>query len=179
MLKFLPILFSLFFLFHTSSFTLHNSLARTTPEDIVNAKREIYQKMIQNYSEKHQGQLEDLYQKIAGVNKNVTDELSQIMERQGQILEEYIKRSGTDPRYQTDGIHRNLDDKVENARYYLTFAHEAVAFQAAKIYIFELTSEANIKKDALSTISQLQSDLNTLKGKVTKSQNTIKVLVER
>lgn len=175
--KFLVIIIFLL-LTHSSSLITHHSYARTTPEDIVNSKREAYLQKVSKYSQTNQQKLKKLSQNITEVNKKATDELSQIMERQAQILDEYIRRTGTDPRYQTDGIHRNLNNKIENARYFLTFAHEAVAFQAAKIYIFDLFSEKNIKGDALSTISQLQSDLNILRGKVTKSQNIIKDLIK-
>lgn len=177
MIKFLFI-FLLFILTLNSPLITHHSYARVTPEDIVNQKRETFQQKLKNYSAKHQEQLKKLSQNITEVNKKATDELSQIMERQAQILDEYIRRAGEDPRYQTDGIHRNLDNKIENARYFLTFAHEAVAFQAAKIYIFDLSSEKNIKNDALSTISIWQSDLNILRGKVLKSQNIIKDLIK-
>lgn len=176
MLKFLPI-FLLLTMLHTSNLILHTSYARTTPEDIVNQKRDNYNQRVKNYSSENKQKLENFSQKIADVNKKSTDELSQNMERQAQILEEYIRRTGADPRYQTDGIHRNLDNRVENARYFLTFAHEAVAFQAAKIYIFDLTNESNIKTDANKLVTQLQSDLNILRGKVIKSQNIIKSLV--
>lgn len=178
MTKILPI-FLLLTMLHTSNLILHTSYARTTPEDIVNQKRDNYNQRVKNYSSENKQKLETFSQKIAEVNKKATDELSQNMDRQAQILEEQIRRTDADPRYQTDGIHRNLDNRVENARYWLTFAHEAVAFQAAKISIFDLTSEKNIKSDVLSAISQLESDLNILKGKVVKSHNTIKALVKR
>lgn len=170
-----------FAIFITLAFSLlvgcQTVYARVTPEDIVNQKREAYNQRVKNYSSENKHKLETFSQKIAEVNKKSTDELSQNMGRQAQILEEYIRRTGADPRYQTDGIHRNLDNRVENARYFLTFAHEAVAFQAAKIYIFDLTNESNIKTDANKLVTQLQSDLNILRGKVIKSQNIIKILV--
>lgn len=83
-----------------------------------------------------------------------------------------------DPRYETDGIKRNLENDVENTRYWLTYAHEAVAFQAAKVYVFNLTGQSNINRDINSTISQMYADLNGLRSKVIKSQKIILDLVD-
>lgn len=140
--------------------------ARVTPEDIVNAKREVYQQIIKKYSPNSQVKLAQMEQGIAEVNQKLTDQLDVNMQTQAAILEEYARRQGGE-----------ASDSIENARYWLTYAHEAVAFQAAKIYIFELSSEKNLQGDVTKTISQLQSDLNTLRGKVIKSQQIIKELV--
>lgn len=137
--------------------------ARTTPEDIVNAKRGEYQKIVVKYSKDHQQKLAILSNNIASVNKKITDDLSTNMERQGQILDQYVSR------------HPNAD--VTNARYWLTFAHEAVAYQAAHIYSFNLRGESAIKSNALSLISNLQFDINILAGKVEKSRKIIAALV--
>lgn len=140
-----------------------NSYARITPEDIVNEKRQLFTQRSKSYSPQSKTKLETWEKKIAGFNKEKTDILDENMTRQAQILEEYVRR--------------NPNAEVEDARYWLTYAHEAVAYQAAKIYIFDLTSEKNINSDIVSTISILQSELNTLRGKVLKSQKIISELV--
>ncbi len=159
-----------------ASFFAAATSARTTPADILNSQKSVYDQKVALYSPNHKQTLEDLSQKIAGLNKKITTELGQNMERQGQILEEYIRRNSLEEK-SNNGITRNLSEPVENARYWLTFAHEAVAYQAAKIYIFNLTSEANIKSDADAAISLLESDTNILSSKVLKSQKIIKNLV--
>lgn len=150
--------------------------ARTTPEDILNSKRSAYAQKVQNYSSIHKQKLEDLSQKIANLNKKITDDLNLNMEKQGQILEEYTRRNNLE-KVSNDGIKRNLNEPMENARYWLTFAHEAVAYQAAKTYVFNLTSEANIRGDTNTAISLLESDINTLRSKIAKSQKIIRNLV--
>lgn len=152
--------------------------ARITPEDILNSKRSAYAQKVQNYSSIHKQKLEDLSQKIANLNKKITDDLNLNMERQGQILEEYTRRNNLEE-ISNDGIKRNLNEPVENASYWLTFAHEAVAYQAAKTYVFNLTSETNIRSDANATISLLESDINVLSLKVAKSRKIIKQLVNQ
>ncbi len=51
---------------------------------------------------------------------------------QGGILDEFIRRKG-------EGA------GTDKTRYWITYAHEAVAYQAAKVYIYNLTSEGNLK----------------------------------
>lgn len=151
--------------------------ARTTPEDIINSQRQAYQSKSANYSAENKQKLETLSKKIADLNKAKTQDLLQIMERQGLILDEYLKRSGIIESGGQDGINRNLKDPVENARYQITFAHEAIAYQAAKIYVYNLTGEANIKSDANRLIGQLRADLESTRQKVINSQNTLKKLI--
>lgn len=143
-------------------------LARVTPEDIVNAQQATYQKKVVNYSVDHKQKLEQLSASIARVNKNRTNELERNMETQAAILDQYEKR-------QND----KNDEVIKNARYWITYAHEAVAYQAAKIYIFDLSNEKNIQGDALSTISIFQSELNSARSKVIKSQNILLEVVTK
>lgn len=153
--------------------------ARTTPQDIVDAKQAAYDAKAKNYSPQTQSKLKDLAAEVADMNRVQTETLEQIMVRQGEILNEYVFRKGLADKAATDGINRDLSDPIENARYWLTFAHEAVAYQAAKVYIFNLSSENNAKGDVNSTINTLQSDMTGLKAKVIKSHNIIEQLISK
>lgn len=141
--------------------------ARITPDDIVKANKEVYEKKLKFYSVSNKQKLTKMEGLIAQVNKIRTDQLAQIMQKQAAILDEYQKRVGD----------KNAKD-IDNTRYWITFAHEAVAFQAAKIYIFDLTSEKNLIQDVDSTINLLQSDLNLTRLKVINSQKTLKKSVK-
>ena len=103
--------------------------ARTTPEDIVNSKKDSYNQTVQNYSPENKQKLDSYSHNIATLNKIITDDYQFNMETQALILNEYIKRNPE----------QASSSQVENAQYWLTYAHEAVAFQAAKIYIFEFS----------------------------------------
>lgn len=140
--------------------------ARTTPEDIFNAKKETYNKTIVSYSSSNKQKLDQLAQKISQINKTRTDELDQIMVTQAVILDEYEERS--------DG--KNVEE-IKKSRYWITYAHEAVAYQAAKNYVFELNGEGRIKGDALSTVNLFQSELNSTRAKVIKSQKILEGVV--
>lgn len=170
----LIILLSLFILY-ALPFTL---FARTTPDDILREQREVYNTRVKNYSPENQRKLAEFEQKVAAMNKNQTDILEAKMVRQGEILNEYVFRQGIQER-QADGISRNLSDPIENARYWLTFAHEAVAYQAAKHYIFDLSGENNIKANINSDINQLANDMDILAGKVDKSQKLVEALISK
>lgn len=141
---------------------------RITPEDIINSKQASYQEKVNNYSPVNQQKLQKLSDQIAKINKQRTDDLSYIMNVQGALLDEYESRQ--------DGQNKEV---IEKARYWITFAHEAVAYQAAKIYIFNLTSETNIKGDAQNLVLFFQSELNYARSTVINSQAILKGLLAK
>lgn len=143
-----------------------NVFARVTPEDIVKAQRRAYDAKIKNYSLDHRQKLENLQDRIALLNKVKTDQLGRAMEVQALILDEYERRVGG----------KDTED-IKKARYWVTYAHEAVAYQAAKIYIFGLSNEKNIKNDTISTINLFQSDLNSTRLKVVNSQKILQGVI--
>lgn len=146
--------------------TIIPAQARVTPEDIVNSKKEAYEEKVKDYSPENKQKLEKLSVKITEVNKKRTNELDRIMVAQAAILDEYQSRVGGKNKTQ-----------IEKARYWITYAHEAVAYQAAKIYLYNLSSESNIKNDALNLISLFQGDLNSARSKVIYSQKILKETV--
>lgn len=143
-------------------------LARVTPEDIVNERKAEYNSRVKNYSSSNKKRLEEFNKKIHELNWKVCAELEENMARQGQILDEYQERNG--------GVET---ESMKNSRYWITYAHEAVAYQAAKVYVYNLTGETNVNKDILSAINQMNAEIVTLKGKVTKSQNILKSTVTK
>lgn len=165
------------FLFTLSS-TLFPAIARTTPEDIYNEKLQAYESKRQTYSLENQKKLDAYQDEIKALNAFITTELENNTLRQGEILNEYVIRNNIPTVPETDGIHRDLDDPVENARYWITYAHEAIAFQAAKNYLFSLTGESNINRDIVLQIQSLQSDTGILKGKVEKSKQALIKLLQ-
>src|SRR5258708_7090389 len=158
-------IFFLFLLlpFYLSLFTpIHALYIPRIQED---ARKEAYQQKLKTYSPQNQQKLEKLGKTIANLNKKESDQLTQIMEGQAQIMDEYERRQNLIEVKQTDGKTRNLSNQFENARYWLTYPHEAVAFEAAKNYIFTLSSEATIKRDATNTVSEFENDMVALQGK--------------
>src|SRR5262249_40922229 len=147
--------------------------------DIVNAQKDSYNRSIQNYSATNKQKLTDWDKKIEIFNDQKCAELEHIMETQGAILDEFIRRSEKNEKLATDGKTRNLSDPIENARYWLTYAHEAVAFQAAKVYVFNATGESAINQNILSTVNTMNGDLNILRGKVQKSQTIMEELINK
>ncbi len=157
--------------------------ARTTPEDTLNASRQAYEARVAKYSPTHQQQLKELSAKIAAVNKEETDKLVQIAITQGLILDEYQRRNLTPERIETQTKYHTPNDAltkdgIEKARYWITFAHEAVAYQAAQVYIINLTSEANIKADAKATVNEMKAELASARQKVLNSQKTLEAVIK-
>jgi hypothetical protein len=140
--------------------------ARVTPEDILNERREAYNQRVGSYSQTGKDRLNLVSERIVEMNKAKTDELEWIMESQARILDEYETRN---PGKNIKGI--------EEGRYWITFAHEAVAYQAAKIYIFDLSTEANIEPDIKRTVGVFRSELNSTRDKVIKSQKVLEGII--
>lgn len=153
--------------------------ARTTPEDIYNERLSVYESKRQTYTLENQKKLDQFEAEITNLNSLITSELESNTLRQGEILDEYIRRNDIPTVPETDGIRRNLSDPVENARYWITYAHEAIAFQAAKKYLFGLTGEAGVNRDIIVQINDLQSDIGVLKGKVEKSKQALVSLLKK
>lgn len=155
------------------------AFARVNPESIYNEAREGYEKKRQTYSLENQKKLDQYEEEIKGLNAFITTELEHDTLRQGEILDEYIRRNDIPTVPETDGIRRNLTDPVENARYWITYAHEAIAYQAAKNYLFSLSGEANVNRDITLQINALQGDIGVLKGKVEKSKQALIQLLNK
>lgn len=163
----------------TLSSSLFPVFARTTPEDIYKEQLSTYEAKRQTYSLENQKKLDQFQDEIKNLNKLITTDLENNTLRQGEILDEYIRRNNIPTIPETDGIHRDLADPLENARYWITYAHEAIAFQAAKNYLFSLTGEANVNRDIVIQIQALQSDTGVLKGKVEKSKQALISLLKK
>jgi hypothetical protein len=163
----------------TLSLSVPTIFARTTPEDIYNQNRQAYETKRQTFSLENQKKLDAYEDEIKALNAFITKELENNTLEQGEILDEYIRRNNIPTVPETDGIKRNLSDPLENARYWITYAHEAIAFQAAKNYMFSLSSEANINRDITIQIQALQGDIGVLKGKVEKSKQALIALLKK
>lgn len=164
-----------FLIFHFTPVTQ----ARTTPEDIYNEKRAAYEAKRQTFSLENQKKLDQYEEEIKTLNTFITQELENNTLRQGEILNEYILRNNIPTVPETDGIRRNLTDPVENARYWITYAHEAIAFQASKKYLFQLSTENNTDRDIVLQINALQSDIGILKGKIDRSKQALLSLLKK
>ncbi len=128
--------------------------------------RETYNQKKAAYSPTDQKKLDNLANQIIEINSRRTTELSLQMEAQGEILDEFQSRNP------------GKVAQVEKVRYWVTYAHEAVAFQAAKNYIFTLISETNLKRDVTPTVNQFENDLSVLRKKVINSQSMVQELVK-
>lgn len=151
--------------------------ARVTPEDILNERKEAYEAKVKNYSPENKQKIETVMKKVASMNRAKTDELNGYMLQQGLILDEYERRAGLYGAPPTSDNFK-LGSPNEQSRYWITFAHEAIDYQAAKIYIPTLTTEANLKNDLLNMIANFQSELNYARSTATKSQGILQGVIK-
>ena len=154
---------------------------RTTPDDLAREALQAYENTLKTYTPTHQQNLKDMTTKIADTNRSLSAQLTAAMETQAVILDEYQTRLGKGNLQESfhspqDG--KNSTDPLDQARYWVTYAHEAVAWQAAKQYTITLTGEKNIKSDALQTIGALRADLASTRQKVLNSQALLQKVVK-
>lgn len=168
----------LFFFLLTTNYLPPTIHARVTPEDIVNEQKSAYEQTLGNYSPVNRQKVESFSKKIADFNAEKTYALELIAQRQGEILDEYVRRNNIKEDGGADGINRS-SDPVAVTRIEITRAHEAIAYQAAKVYIPNLTSEANIKSDSLNLISRVQYDMQIPINKLNYSHSLLEDLINR
>lgn len=145
-----------------------NTSALYKPYLKIEADREAYQQKVATYSKENQQKLTNLSNQIIEINNRRVEDLSLQIDAQGAILDEYQRRN-----------HEETNPQIDKARYWLTYAHEAVAFQLIQVYIFNLTSEKNIKSDASQTVNKFESDLSSTRTKVINSLNIVSGLVKQ
>lgn len=158
-------------------FSPNLAFARVTPEDIINSQREDYSNKLNSYYPENKAKIEKLSWDLANLNQEKTSYLAYLLTRQGEILDEYVKRKGIKEDGGKDGINRS-QDPVAVTRLEITRAHEAVAYQAGKVYIINLTSQANIKQDSLNSIGKLQTDLNYVRNYTIKTSQMLNNLLK-
>lgn len=141
--------------------------ARVTPEDIVNAKRDKYQEKVNTYTSDNKAKLSQLSQSIVDLNQLLCTKLTESMSMQAAILDEYERRVG-----------EKQSEEIKDARYWITYAHEAVAYQAAKNYVPDLSTQSNIKNDQLSMINLFQNEMMATRKKVLFSQTTLAKVIK-
>jgi hypothetical protein len=161
----ISIIFLLFLLIFLAS--QKNTFALYKPYLKIEADRAAYQTKVAKYSPENQKKLTDLSNQIVEINNKDVALLNQQIDAQAALLDEFQRRNN----FQTT-------PQIDKARYWLTYAHEAVAFQLIQVYIFNLTSEKTIKNDATSTVNKFESDLNSTRGKVINSLNIVKNTVK-
>ncbi len=154
-------------------FSVQPVFARVTPEDIVNEKKAVYQQKVGGYSEDHKRKLEDLSRRVDQINQQRSFELQENVLTQGLILDEFQNRVNSEKT-----ISSSKAKQIEDVRYWITFAHEAISYQKAKIYIYDLIGESAIRNDTLRLINLFSSDLNSTRAKVIKSQKLLENLVK-
>lgn len=136
--------------------------ARITPADIVNAKREDFTQKFNTYSPTSQQKINEVMDAINQANADSTAILGAIMIRQGNILDEYLSRKKF---IETESI--------KDARYWVTFAHEAIDYQRQRVYIPVLTSESNLNGDLSNLLSNYRSQLSYARGTAVKSLDKV------
>lgn len=142
--------------------------ARVTPDDIYQAKRSEFTNNLDKISDNGlKSNILEADWAIKEINQSVTRRYDGDMAILAGIVSELEQRADRQKRE---------NPFLENALYWVTFAHEAVAYQKIQDYTPNLSGNSPLAA-IKSSSNRLRGDLNTLKGKILKAKTMVKKAV--
>lgn len=164
----------------TDSGTLKNQLKEVRlerKEAILDAREAYKQKLLTIKDERKKMQVEKIDARIANTNKNLTNKMTESLNRLNKIMEKLAKRAQI---LKSEGKDIGLyETAAANAQTAITNATTAVSTQAAKTYNITITSETLLKTNVGSTISLFRTDISaTHKLIITAKQAVMKTATE-
>lgn len=142
--------------------------ARVTPDDIYQERRAEFKKGLDKINnEKVKSDVLEADWTLKEINQNVTGRFDKDMAILAGIVSELEQRVDKQEKE---------NPYLEDALYWVTFAHEAVAYQKIQDYTPNLSGNTPLAAIKLSS-NRLRGDLNTLKGKILKAKTMVKKAV--
>lgn len=147
-------------------------LARVTPNDIYQERKAKFEDSLNNISDPIKKEKLVQSQKLLNlINQRVGDRFLEDINKLSAIMEELRTRQGIK---ETRVAYGSVDTAIENADYWVNWAAEAIAYQKAKEYMPEFSSEAAAINSIKTSSTSLKSDLQVLRGKVMKAKGEVK-----
>ncbi|QQS43296.1 hypothetical protein IPM65_03985 [Candidatus Roizmanbacteria bacterium] len=91
---------------------------------------------------------------MAEMNERITGKLAEHLDRISEIIDRIEEKAG-----ELEGDTQAVDDAITVARAAVETSQEAVAEQAGKEYIIELSDESNVKDDVQKVVTQFRTDI--------------------
>lgn len=131
---------------------------RTENAEKMKTRREAYKaKMEEIKDAKKKSLVESLDTRISSINKKNTDQMATHIEKLTLLLERISSKAAT---LKAEGKNTTtLDSSITKATTALNAAKTAVATQAAKEYVFTITSETTLKTDVSPVVKQFRTDI--------------------
>lgn len=149
--------------------------ARVTPNDIYQATQQEFQNNLSKIQDPAQKQLViQADQDLQSTNQTVCNRFDQDIAIMGAIMQELERRHHITSAVAGFG---QLNSPIDRAEYYLNYAEEAVAYQKIQDYTPDIAG-GNLKGGVTESLNELQSNLNTLQGKMLKAKQEVQLAVD-
>lgn len=147
------------------------ALARVTPNDLYQAKREAFTKNLSKISDPFKKeQVIKADQLLNQINQQVCLRFDEEINRLSAILEEEKVRQG---RTDTIVAYGRGETQLDTAAYYLTYAAEAVAYQKIQDYTPQI-GQGNPDTAVRLSLNNLRGNLQTVQVKILKAKQEVK-----
>lgn len=161
----------LFFVFLTLLNPL-TAFARVTPNDIYQAKREQFKTDLEKiFNPEKKQNIQKADKMLSEINQSVCDRFDMDINKLSAILEEEKFRQQVT---KTVVAYGQGNTPLDTAAYYLNYAAEANAFQKVQDYTPQIANGKNLAGGVNASISNLKSNLQTVKGKILRAKTEIK-----
>lgn len=140
---------------------------------ITEQKREQFKNRIEQIKDEHKQMLGNrIDQNLSKINQNHTDRLSLLLDKLQQILD---RLSGTVEALKATGIDiSTAETAILDAQDAINKAKEAVATQAAKEYIANVTDDSSMHQGFSEVIQQLKTDLKTVRQTIADAAKAVR-----
>ncbi len=145
-------------------------------EEMDKKREELKNKLELVKDEKKKMAAENLDTRLAAINKNQTDRMSESIEKLSTFLTKIIELADKAEAAGQDTT--VLDTAIQNAQTALASAEAAITTQAGKEYVATVTTEARLKSSFSTVVKQLQTDLKSTQEKVKAARDSIKLAAQ-
>lgn len=147
------------------------SYARTTPEDIYQEKRAVFETQLSKISDSRTKEKIIKADKMLGeINQKVCERFDEDIAKITAILEEIKRRKGVTETVVAFG---QGDTPLDSAAYWVNYAQEAIAYQKIQDYTPQI-NPSDFSSGIAASQANLKSSLIGLQQKIIKAKNEVK-----
>lgn len=123
-------------------------------EDFAEKREEFKMRLEEISDEKKQQIVERVDAHITETNQNITTRLAEHLDKITEIIDRIEAKAG-----ELEGDTKAVDDAVTVARAAVETAQDAVAEQAGKEYVIEITDDTSLREDVKTVVDQFRADI--------------------
>lgn len=150
---------------------------REAAKEAFKEEREQFKEKLESLrDERKKSIVERVDERMSRVNEHRTDQMTKHLEKMNSILERVVSRTAEAAAVGKDTS--SVDSAIAEAQAVIGAAQDAVAAQAGKDYVIEITSEDGLKNVVGSAMSSLQSDLRSVHGLIVEARKKVSAAIQ-